>query len=99
MEEERHGLHRWLDQADGEGGAPVLGDGVGDGDCNREVHQRVGAGFQGEAHRLKIVVLRMARKYVLRRGLSLSKAGGGVTGPPFDKLRARNGRALCIPAN
>lgn len=99
MNEIGHGLHRWLDQADRQSGAPVLGDGVGDGDCNREVHQGVGAGFQSEPHGWKIGVLRMARKYVLRRGLSLSKAGGGVTGPPFDKLRARNGRALCIPAN
>lgn len=62
VQQEGHRLHGGFDEADGEGGAPVAGDGVGDGDRDHEVHQRVSAGLQGEAHWWKIVVLRMVRK-------------------------------------
>lgn len=43
-------LHDRLNQPDGEGGAPILGDEEGDGDRDREMGQRIGAGFESEAH-------------------------------------------------
>lgn len=64
VEEVGDGLNHRFYQADGEGGAPVLGDGVADEDRNAEVHHRIGAGLEGEAHSGKVVLLRMVRKYV-----------------------------------
>lgn len=63
VEDEGDGLNGGFDQADGQGGAPVLGDEVGDSDCNRKVHQGVGAGLQGEAHFTEISLLRLVRKW------------------------------------